>query len=58
MHLLLELVKNNALVAVSQGLLDNMTQGEIEAVVGHEMSHVANGDMVLLLLFRELLIPL
>ena len=34
--------KNNALVAVSQGLLDNMTQGEIEAVVGHEMSHVAN----------------
>ncbi|MDH5409510.1 MAG: M48 family metalloprotease, partial [Gammaproteobacteria bacterium] len=38
--------KNNALVAVSQGLLDNMSQGEVEAVVGHEMSHVANGDMV------------
>jgi len=44
--------KNNALVAVSQGLLDNMTQGEIEAVVGHEMSHVANGDMVTLTLIQ------
>ncbi|WP_435187948.1 protease HtpX [Pseudothioglobus sp. nBUS_23] len=44
--------KNNALVAVSQGLLDNMTQGEIEAVLGHEMSHVANGDMVTLTLIQ------
>ena len=44
--------KNNALVAVSQGLLDNMSQGEIEAVVGHEMSHVANGDMVTLTLIQ------
>ena len=44
--------KNNALVAVSQGLLDNMNQGEIEAVVGHEMSHVANGDMVTLTLIQ------
>jgi len=44
--------KNNALVAISQGLLDNMTQGEIEAVVGHEMSHVANGDMVTLTLIQ------
>jgi heat shock protein HtpX len=44
--------KNNALVAVSQGLLDNMTQGEIEAVIGHEMSHVANGDMVTLTLIQ------
>jgi heat shock protein HtpX len=44
--------KNKALVAVSQGLLDNMTQGEIEAVVGHEMSHVANGDMVTLTLVQ------
>ena len=44
--------KNNALVAVSQGLLDNMAQGEIEAVVGHEMSHVANGDMVTLTLVQ------
>jgi heat shock protein HtpX len=44
--------KNSALVAVSQGLLDNMAQGEIEAVVGHEMSHVANGDMVTLTLIQ------
>jgi heat shock protein HtpX len=44
--------KNSALVAVSQGLLNNMAQGEIEAVVGHEMSHVANGDMVTLTLIQ------
>ncbi len=44
--------KNSALVAVSQGLLDNMSQGEIEAVLGHEMSHVANGDMVTLALIQ------
>jgi len=44
--------KNNSLVAVSQGLLNNMSQGEIEAVVGHEMSHVANGDMVTLTLIQ------
>ena len=44
--------KNKALVAVSQGLLDNMSKGEIEAVVGHEMSHVANGDMVTLALIQ------
>ena len=44
--------KNNSLVALSQGLLDNMTQGEIEAVVGHEMSHIANGDMVTLTLIQ------
>ena len=44
--------KNNALVAVSQGLLDNMPQGEIEAVLGHEMSHIANGDMVTLTLIQ------
>jgi len=44
--------KNNALMAVSQGLLNNMTQGEIEAVVGHEMSHIANGDMVTLALIQ------
>ena len=47
--------KNKALVAVSQGLLDNMTQGEIEAVVGHEMSHVANGDMGTLTLIQGVL---
>ncbi|MDO7710061.1 MAG: protease HtpX [Pseudomonadota bacterium] len=44
--------KNKALMAVSQGLLDTMTQGEIEAVVGHEMSHIANGDMVTLALIQ------
>lgn len=44
--------KNAALVAVSQGLLDHMTQGEVEAVLGHEISHVANGDMVTLALVQ------
>ncbi len=44
--------KNKALMAVSQGLLDSMSQGEIEAVVGHEMSHIANGDMVTLALIQ------
>jgi len=44
--------KNNSLMAVSQGLLDTMSQGEIEAVVGHEMSHIANGDMVTLALIQ------
>ncbi|MBF0266114.1 MAG: protease HtpX [Gammaproteobacteria bacterium] len=44
--------KNNSLMAVSQGLLDNMSQGEIEAVIGHEMSHIANGDMVTLALIQ------
>ncbi len=44
--------KNSSLMAVSQGLLDNMAQGEIEAVVGHEMSHIANGDMVTLTLIQ------
>lgn len=38
--------KNNSLVAVSTGLLQRMNPDEIEAVLGHEMSHVANGDMV------------
>jgi heat shock protein HtpX len=44
--------KNSALVAVSTGLLNNMTQGEVEAVLGHEVSHVANGDMVTLTLIQ------
>ena len=44
--------RNKALVAVSQGLLDTMSKGEIEAVVGHEMSHIANGDMVTLTLIQ------
>jgi heat shock protein HtpX len=38
--------KNNALVAVSTGLLQRMTADEVEAVLGHEISHVKNGDMV------------
>ncbi|MGV6809507.1 MAG: protease HtpX [bacterium] len=38
--------KNNALVAVSTGLLQHMTHDEVEAVLGHEVSHIANGDMV------------
>jgi heat shock protein HtpX len=40
--------KNDALVAVSTGLLRNMSSDEVEAVLGHEISHVANGDMVTL----------
>ncbi len=38
--------KNEALVAVSTGLLMNMTREEVEAVLGHEVAHIANGDMV------------
>ncbi|MEQ1438682.1 protease HtpX [Fontimonas sp. SYSU GA230001] len=44
--------KNNALVAVSTGLLRSMNQDEVEAVLGHEISHVANGDMVTLSLIQ------
>jgi heat shock protein HtpX len=44
--------RNNALVAVSTGLLQGMTQEEAEAVIGHEVSHVANGDMVTLALIQ------
>ena len=44
--------KNNALVAVSTGLLHNMNKEEAEAVLGHEVSHVANGDMVTLTLIQ------
>ncbi len=40
--------RNSALVAVSEGLLANMNPDEVEAVLGHEVSHVANGDMVTL----------
>jgi heat shock protein HtpX len=38
--------RNSALVAVSTGLLKHMNEGEVEAVLGHEVAHVANGDMV------------
>lgn len=44
--------KNNSLVAVSTGLLYGMTQDEVEGVLAHEVSHVANGDMVTLTLIQ------
>jgi heat shock protein HtpX len=44
--------RNAALVAVSTGLLQTMTKDEVEAVIGHEISHVANGDMVTLALIQ------
>ena len=44
--------KNSALVAVSTGLLQGMTRDEIEAVLGHEIAHVANGDMVTMTLIQ------
>ena len=47
--------RNSALVAVSTGLLQNMTREEVEAVIGHEISHVANGDMVTLTLIQGVL---
>ena len=47
--------RNNALVAVSSGLLRQMTADEAEAVLGHEISHVANGDMVTLALIQGIL---
>lgn len=47
--------RNNALVAVSTGLLDNMSRDEVEAVLGHEISHVANGDMVTMGLLQGVL---
>jgi heat shock protein HtpX len=47
--------RNNALVAVSTGLLRLMNKQEVEAVLGHEISHVANGDMVTLALIQGVL---
>ena len=44
--------RNNSLVAVSTGLLGRLSRGELEAVLGHEVSHVANGDMVTLTLIQ------
>ncbi len=44
--------KNKALVAVSSGLLNTMNKDEVEAVIGHEISHVTNGDMITLSLIQ------
>jgi heat shock protein HtpX len=44
--------RNEALVAVSNGLLLNMTRDEVEAVLGHEIAHIANGDMVTMTLLQ------
>jgi heat shock protein HtpX len=44
--------KNSALVAVSTGLLQGMNRDEVEAVIGHEITHVANGDMVTMTLIQ------
>ena len=44
--------RNKALVAVSVGLLENMNADEVEAVLGHEIGHVANGDMITLSLIQ------
>jgi len=47
--------KNDALVAVSTGLMQSMSREEVEAVLGHEVAHVANGDMVTLTLIQGVL---
>ena len=47
--------RDSALVAVSSGLLESMSKEEIEAVLGHEMTHVSNGDMVTLTLIQGVL---
>ena len=47
--------RNHALVAVSTGLMQNMSRDEVEAVLGHEVSHVANGDMVTMGLLQGVL---
>ncbi|MDP8078653.1 protease HtpX [Phocoenobacter skyensis] len=47
--------KSNSLVAVSTGLLNTMTQDEAEAVIAHEVSHIANGDMVTMTLLQGVL---
>lgn len=44
--------RNNALVAVSTGLMQSMTEDEVEAVLAHEVSHIANGDMVTMALIQ------
>lgn len=47
--------KSNSLVAVSSGLVNSLNKGELEAVIGHEVAHVANGDMVTLTLIQGII---
>lgn len=47
--------RNNSLVAVSTGLLNRMSRPEVEAVIGHELTHVSNGDMVTMTLLQGVL---
>ena len=47
--------KNDALVAVSTGLLQSMTRGEVEGVLAHEVAHIANGDMITMTLLQGIL---
>ncbi|MDE2148967.1 MAG: protease HtpX [Gammaproteobacteria bacterium] len=49
------MTRNSSMVAVSSGLLQSMNQDEIEAVLGHEVTHIANGDMVTLTLIQGVL---
>ena len=49
------MTKNSSLVAVSTGLMNEMTQDEVEAVLGHEVAHIANGDMVTMALIQGVL---
>lgn len=49
------MTRNRSLVAVSTGLLNTMSQDEVEAVLGHEVAHVANGDMITMALLQGLL---
>jgi len=44
--------KKNSLIAVSTGLLNNMKSNEVEGVIGHEMAHISNGDMVTMVLIQ------
>ena len=47
--------KSHSLVAISRGLLDQLSPSELEAVIGHEMSHIANGDMVTMTLLQGII---
>ena len=47
--------KNNSLVAISSGLVSQMSRGEIEAVIAHEISHISNGDMITMTLIQGII---